>query len=71
MAEKTKQISPNITKNLLYLCRHIVSGKIPVNISFTERLVLQRILKESTHASDVKLMFVEDFRIHAILDEAL
>jgi hypothetical protein len=71
MAQKTKQISPSITINLLYLCRNIVTGKIPMDINPTERRVMRRILNKTTPLPDVKLMLVEDFRLHAILDEAL
>ncbi|CAB3985826.1 Hypothetical predicted protein [Paramuricea clavata] len=70
--ERTKRLTPAVTKNLLYLCQQIVNKKILVeNISRADMGLMHYIVDKTTSKMDVHLHLLEDWRLHFYLREAL
>ena len=63
--------NPAIIRNMLFLCRNITNGKIPVDISGVDKALFEYISDKSTPKADVRLHLLEQFAIHHYCREAL
>ena len=63
--------NPAIIRNLLFLCRNISNGKIPVDISGVDRALFDYISDKSTPKADVRLHLLEQFAVHHYCRQAL
>ena len=63
--------NPAIIRNLLFLCRNISNGKIPVDISGVDRALFDYISDKSTPKADVRLHLLEQFTVHHYCRQAL
>jgi hypothetical protein len=63
--------NPAIIRNMLFLCRNITNGKIPVDISGVDKALFEYISDKSTPKADVRLHLLEKFVIHYYCKQAL
>jgi hypothetical protein len=63
--------NPAIIRNMLFLCRNITNGKIPVDISGVDKALFEYISDKSTPKADVRLHLLEQFVIHYYCKQAL
>ena len=63
--------NPAIIRNMLFLCRNITNGKIPVDISGVDKALFEYISDKSTPKADVRLHLLEQFAIHHYCRQAL
>ncbi|CAB3977960.1 Hypothetical predicted protein [Paramuricea clavata] len=64
-AQKEKMLNNNkqLISHMVFLCRNIANGKIPLNISECERALFTYISDKATHRSDVRLRLLEEFTV--------
>ena len=68
---KGENLTPFVTKNLLHICELILSDKIHVDVSHSDRGVIEHIVDKDTPMKDIKFTLVEDFRIHSYIRKAV
>jgi hypothetical protein len=63
--------NPAIIRNLLFLCRNITNGKIPINITGLDKALFTYISDKYTPKADVRLHLLEQFAVHHYCRQAL
>ena len=69
--ERNKILTPQMTKNLLYLMQNIVSGQITMTVNDVELEIMSGILDKNTSKNEIRLHLLEDRRLHIYLLRAL
>ena len=69
--ERNKILTPQMTKNLLYLMQTIVSGQITMTVNDVELEIMSEILDKNTSKNEIRLHLLEDRRLHIYLLRAL
>ncbi|CAB3981402.1 Hypothetical predicted protein [Paramuricea clavata] len=62
-AKKEKMLNDNkqLVSHLVFLCRNIANGKIPLNISECEKALFTHIADRTTNRADMRLRLLEEF----------
>jgi hypothetical protein len=63
--------NPGIIRNLVFLCRNITNGKIPINITGLDKALFTYISDKYTPKADVRLHLLEQFAVHHYCRQAL
>ncbi|CAB4014538.1 Hypothetical predicted protein [Paramuricea clavata] len=68
---REKTLNHSTTKNLLYLIKNIVSGRIGVNVADIDKELMRELLNKNTSKEEIRLHLIEDRRLHIYLRRAL
>jgi hypothetical protein len=68
---KRENLTPLVIKNLLHICDLMITEKIPIKISHSDKSVIRHILDKDTAEQDIKFTFAEDICIQCCIREAV